>query len=193
MNALSGLTASPYSDDHGYPEETNTTLGADYQGICPDGWHLPTDYEWDQLERVLAADYTKYSNTSGVTILAPDFSTRSNTFGGKGNGTTVTNARLDWKMKTAKLPSATSCSTDWDGGKSRSSTGNGFNALPAGYWALNPGNNFGKEANFWSSSSANFNSAWMRRLITRTGIEGEGSFRYFRLKYLQFSVRCKKN
>jgi uncharacterized protein (TIGR02145 family) len=29
------------------------------QGICPDGWHLPSDYEWQQLELFLGMDQSE--------------------------------------------------------------------------------------------------------------------------------------
>lgn len=37
------------------------------QGICPPGWHLPTDYEWSQLEEELALNPQKYSTVNTAT------------------------------------------------------------------------------------------------------------------------------
>lgn len=37
------------------------------QGICPPGWHLPTDYEWSQLEEELALYPHKYSTVTTPT------------------------------------------------------------------------------------------------------------------------------
>ena len=31
--------------------------GEKYQGICPDGWHLPSENEWNELEKIMEDDY----------------------------------------------------------------------------------------------------------------------------------------
>lgn len=38
------------------------------QGICPSGWHIPSDYEWSQLEEELAKHPEKYSSVTEPTI-----------------------------------------------------------------------------------------------------------------------------
>ena len=40
----------------GIPEGDNTQVPANYQGICPDGWHIPTQAELDQLNVWTARD-----------------------------------------------------------------------------------------------------------------------------------------
>jgi uncharacterized protein (TIGR02145 family) len=45
-----------------------TTEGA--QGICPDGWHLPTDAEWTILTDWLGAN--GYSGVEGIALKATD-------------------------------------------------------------------------------------------------------------------------
>lgn len=49
---------------------TNTaTTQVMYQGICPNGWHLPSDKDWTDLANILIADPTKYSiNTVGTQV-----------------------------------------------------------------------------------------------------------------------------
>jgi uncharacterized protein (TIGR02145 family) len=48
----------------------NYTSEEGAQGICPDGWHIPTDYEWCVLENFVDADTvdcngTGYRGTDG--------------------------------------------------------------------------------------------------------------------------------
>ncbi|KAA6301537.1 MAG: hypothetical protein EZS26_002281 [Candidatus Ordinivivax streblomastigis] len=38
--------------------EANSSTQDQYQGICPIGWHLPSDYEWNVLENELANNPT---------------------------------------------------------------------------------------------------------------------------------------
>jgi uncharacterized protein (TIGR02145 family) len=152
------------------------------QGICPTGWHLPSDYEWTQLETVIGTDATQtYSTTAGASTAFATTNTTVNFRGGN----------LDKKMKTASLPAATGVTTGapWDSGTSKSSSANGFNALPAGYASQNAFANFGKDADFWTASAFNTGNAWRRNLTGGTA----GSYRSYYTSYFQFSVRCKKD
>jgi uncharacterized protein (TIGR02145 family) len=40
----------------------STTEGA--QGICPSGWHIPTDADWDALQSALGSNTTQYATWS---------------------------------------------------------------------------------------------------------------------------------
>ena len=48
--------------------ESDTNLPVDYrgrhivQGICPDGWHVPSDREWNELEKEIYQNADLYSN-----------------------------------------------------------------------------------------------------------------------------------
>lgn len=46
--------------DNGGNEEQNTTV-APKQGICPNGWHIPSDKEWNELEKEVYESIGKYS------------------------------------------------------------------------------------------------------------------------------------
>jgi uncharacterized protein (TIGR02145 family) len=42
------------------------------QGICPIGWHLPSDYEWNQLEIEIATNQGNYSDqTAAYAVVLP--------------------------------------------------------------------------------------------------------------------------
>jgi uncharacterized protein (TIGR02145 family) len=73
--------------------------GAAYQGICPSGWHIPTDAEWSTLSSVGGSDlfdnssswvYSVGTNGYGFGILPAGYGSRSGsdptTFGNLGTG-----------------------------------------------------------------------------------------------------------
>lgn len=52
--------------ENGLPEWDGTGIQPDKtqkrrQGICPRGWHVPSDYEWTELEREIIRNTSKYS------------------------------------------------------------------------------------------------------------------------------------
>jgi len=46
----------------GFLETADGLRDGKVQGICPDGWHVPSDREWNQLEKVIYENPGKYSN-----------------------------------------------------------------------------------------------------------------------------------
>ena len=51
------------------------------QGICPNGWHLPSDQEWSELEKAIYSNIGKFSTSdktdlAGWTIPGWDWSTQ---------------------------------------------------------------------------------------------------------------------
>jgi uncharacterized protein (TIGR02145 family) len=110
-----------------------TTEGV--QGICPDGWHIPTDTEWKILEGELGMS-TSDANITGW---------RGNTQGSMlaGNGYLWIDGSMDSNADFTK---------------------SGFTALPAGYRNTNGSfGNFTYNALFWSSSEDG-PDAWRRGL-----------------------------
>ncbi|MDR1436496.1 MAG: fibrobacter succinogenes major paralogous domain-containing protein, partial [Candidatus Symbiothrix sp.] len=103
---------------------TNPPSPADYrQGICPKGWHLPSDYEWYELEDEITANPDKYSDST------------------LGNG-------VGTKMKSQNLVNGNPSY-----GSSFSRTKGGFDALLVGDVHGNDiTDGYGSHANFWSSS-----------------------------------------
>lgn len=139
-----------------------TTEGT--QGICPIGWHLPTDDEWKTMEMEL-----------GMTQEQADL---EEIYRGTDQG---------GKMKsTSGWDDFGSPSEDGNGTNT-----SGFTALPGGDCAhgsslfLNSGNT----GYFWSSSEKSDIESWARRLISAS----DGVYRYGREKEYGFSVRCLKD
>jgi uncharacterized protein (TIGR02145 family) len=143
----------------------------DDRGICPEGFHIPTDKEWMELESYLGMteDELKSTNTRGYGL----------------GGQLAGNVDL-WK-KFNKYPERNnSLGDDPNFGVS------GFLALPGGSRSFsNGGYNFLEDCGyFWSSTDNDTHSAMYRQLI----FYSSGVSRDFYPKGHGFSIRClKKN
>ncbi|MCX7861451.1 MAG: hypothetical protein N2449_00450 [Bacteroidales bacterium] len=138
-------------------------------GICPNGYHLPTDYEFSQYEWCVENNIVPLGSTPLLTF--------QNTTGWRG---TSSIAGSGHKMKVTN-----SHSPSWDG-----SNASGFSALPGGFRHI-----FGlhSELNnngyFWTATEYSINIAWSRNL----NFTIYQSHRYPHYKSHGFSVRCLKN
>jgi uncharacterized protein (TIGR02145 family) len=184
--AASGRTDS-YDDSYGSTPGYGTfqpTIGQYYQGICPKGWHLPSDWEWSQLEKEIATNPKKYSSQETPYAYLSDGVFFNTSFvyrpGQSGNDTY-------WgRQMKSTVPVVTSIPTN---GSSKPRNEDGFVALLVGYVLSTGGvEGYGSYVVFWSSSSST-NSAVDRFLEYNTTGVGRGNGYKDRL----FSVRCKKN
>ncbi len=119
----------------------------DARGICPTGWHVPTDAEWAQLELTLGMPVTQLDSIS------------PNGYGAvRGVGQNV-----GGKLKAL---------TTWDAPNTGANNANGFNALASGQrtMPMSNYNDLGTVATFWSSTPGLF-EGWVRQLSnTHTGV-----------------------
>ena len=132
------------------------------QGICPTGWHLPSDEEWTQLTNYVGgqSEYTCGSNSSRVAKAL------ASTEG--------------WN---------TTWNTCVVGHSPNNNNTTGFSAVPAGYWSGSSFNAAGNSTHFWSSTetgSETDNTAYERSL----DYNGESVRRGNDSKIRGFSVRC---
>ena len=154
---------------------TTITVGVKHQGICPSGWHVPSDADWDALTTYV------YNSTN------PDY---------KCSGC---NQGPGWEQDTRCIAKALSSTTGWNTSSNSCAVGNspedndatGFSAVPAGaYYGESLGvTNVGTGAYMWSSTQKGDGSAWYRLL-------GCGNSRVVRSssnKGICYSVRCLKN
>ncbi|MDR1236455.1 MAG: hypothetical protein LBJ96_05635, partial [Holosporaceae bacterium] len=161
--------------------EANTDH-TDHQGICPDGWHLPSDYEWSELEKEIATNPGNYSNQTTPYANAGSFS----------YGTTTTYRPFDTFSDNTYWGRQMKSKTAVNGQTSGSSNGrgaNGFDALLVGYMGSGSPIYYGTQTYFWSSSYHSSITAWCRYLADN--YTKMSRFTYY--KYYMFSVRCKKN
>ena len=133
------------------------------RGICPPGWHLPTDEEWKVLEGAVDSWYRIGDNTwDDWELRGLDAGTNLKTISGwyeNGNGTDLF----------------------------------GFSGLPGGYrYGSGFFKDVGYYSLCWTSTEYNFSNAWHRGLgydFPEVGRYND----YFNLKEFGFSVRCLRD
>lgn len=139
--AWTQLTTAAWSNYENSPAN-DTTYGKLYNwyaaanpNTCPQGWHVPTDAEWTQLELALGMP------TDEVDILSSRGQAQN--VGGKMKANT----------------------TLWNGFNAGANNESGFSALPAGYRFYGGGGFYflGLQS-YWWSTSVNGENAWFRRL-----------------------------
>jgi uncharacterized protein (TIGR02145 family) len=156
------------------------------QGICPEGWTLPNNYDWNQLEREIATHPGKYSSEQTAYPWDSSYETYTGWRPGEGN------SGLNWWGRTmksntrVKIADGLNVSTAPLGVSNENGTG--FNALLVGYFVSGSSANFGTYTAFWSRSAGSATAAWYQSLYS--GNSGAGRSTYGK-DYL-FSVRCKK-
>ena len=155
------------------------------QGICPNGWHIPSHYEWTTLERQICSNI---GNTNCDSEFPYDESTRNSggqdTSNAYGEGSAMAGECGLWYN--ADLNNNGACNNDF--GTS------GLNMPPAGYRHDYAGyDELGNDMTTWSSTEHHIkNYASWRRTIARfrTGIYRDGPYSR---KTWGFSVRCIKD
>lgn len=138
------------------------------QGICPDGWHLPSDAEWTQL--------TDYLSSCGY-------------YSCTGDNTAIAKALADtmgWKVSYIDYAVGNNLATN---------NATGFSARPSGSY-IKKYVHFGEHTRFWSSTDIdngdNYASSWpaiYRGIYYHSAIVGKGSAE----KAEGYAVRCVKN
>jgi uncharacterized protein (TIGR02145 family)/uncharacterized repeat protein (TIGR02543 family) len=139
-----------------------TTDGA--QGICPDGWHLPTDDEWKILEGTVDSQYP---------VGDPEWND------------------LEYRGLDAGGNLKAIGTTHWNSPNTGATNSSGFTALPGGFRDTNGSFQIkGSHGLWWSSSQTVSNDAWRRFLA----YDNSQVFRSFLdNKSYGFSVRCLKD
>ena len=113
-------------------------MSANNQGICPTGWHVPSDGEWTQLTQYVGSQ-SQYLCSDNTTYIAKALAS-----------TTGWNSHSN------------TCAV---GNTPASNNATGFSAVPTGgYWDINYGNP-GSCATFWSSTESGSSRAYQRYLL----------------------------
>jgi uncharacterized protein (TIGR02145 family) len=136
------------------------------QGPCPKGWHVPSHYEWNTLERAVC--------TSGtcVTDFPYDITT------------------LNWRGTDEGSKLKETGTTHWAVPSTGATNCSGFTALPGGF--RGNGGSFGNGGNgglWWSSTESDASTVWSRSLHSNDVTVGRASHG----KEDGFSVRCLKD
>lgn len=105
------------------------------QGVCPNGWHVPSDAEWDELQNYVSSRSHYLCN------------------GDNNNVAKALAAKTGWVSSTG------TCTV---GNIQVSNNATGFSALPAGHNYGGSYTNYGTAATFWSSTEAGSANAFDR-------------------------------
>ena len=134
------------------------------QGVCPTGWHVPSDSEWTQLTNYVSGQSQYKCNSSNNNIAKALASTTG------------------WK---------TNSNTCAVGNTQSNNNATGFSAAPAGgYYGGDVGTgNFGYSADFWSATASNGTNAYRRVLLNSNALVSTTNSD----KKYGCSVRCIKN
>ncbi|MDR1503519.1 MAG: fibrobacter succinogenes major paralogous domain-containing protein [Prevotella sp.] len=186
LYSYSAVTLGAYDGVNG--DMGNNPNEPELQGICPPGWHVPSDYEWSQLEEEICKHPEKYSSE---TTLRPwrDRLPGSSTDGDDDDYEQIGNRGTHGEiMKSLCLmPNIDEPLKDtmakgypiFYGGFGAQLTGAGRGAQTSLY---------GESAVFWTSSHDSWVFAWFRSMFSF-------DLRVQRSKgarYDMFSVRCKR-
>ena len=116
------------------------------QGVCPTGWHVPSDAEWKQMEMAVGMSQSDADNIQYRGNIAAKLS-------GNTGWTSSTNANAAGNLSAPGRNSS------------------GFSALPAsGYYS------FGDYAGFWSATEFDSSLAWLRHLLyNNAGVYRDGN------------------
>jgi len=164
---VSVVPLSDYVGTFGYLY--NWYAATDPRKLCPDGWHVPTDAEWtimiQQLDNMASATAVGVQSATAGTVMK---SQAINSIAGTG---------LGWNPATPTPSPGTNTS--------------GFSALPGGIrFSIGSFGGFRNEAQFWSATDDNPNTAIRRKLQFSDGI-------VYRLgnnqKSIGYSVRCLRD
>ena len=107
------------------------------QGICPNGWHVPSDAEWTQLTDYVSSKSQYQCNNNSSSIAKA-----------------LASATTEWSSST------NTCAV---GNTPSNNNATGFGALPAGYYRGSY-YDFGFYANFWSATEYDRYDAYGRNL-----------------------------
>lgn len=153
------------------------------KGICPTGWHLPSDREWTSLEKELTENAEKYA-TGTYSGLDKTWNTTWET--------TITGWRSNITGTIIKSSVDPLNATFISGGESRKAEDGGFNVLLVGDAEDGISHNYSSGSSFWSSSS--FTNPFNKVALAR-------NYNYSRTEYYRgafnrktfYSIRCKKD
>ena len=137
------------------------------RGICPAGWHLPSDAEWNLMEATVSGSdwQASYETTNGYRGI------HAGKLAGGDNW---------YSSSTSSAPGNYS---------NADRNASGFSALPAGRCDGSSFNNAGYIANFSSSSQRDIANVYYRHLYYTNASVGRSSFN----KWFGFSVRCLRD
>lgn len=187
-------------------EKSRHSEGIHLQGICPEGWHIPTAAEWIELEKEIISNASQYSSLSSLSepIVGLD---PTDPFSGRlATGSSLTNKRGDHAVamtSICNLPGVTMSNLS----KGNSYYDGGFSAMMSGQvWSFvangTVNHSYGSYAYFFTGSLA-YNDSSNPTTVRYVGFSlypDEKENAEFSIRSVEtnhnggyLSVRCKKN
>ena len=160
-------------DDVMHGAATSSTNPSGVRGICPIGWHVPSDAEWTQLTDFVGSQSNWVCGSSSANVAR------------------ALAANTGWNQSSAECA---------PGNQLTSNNATGFGALPAGGrgylgYTSTSYRDFGEQAYFWTSTQGSSSHAYLRRLSTGSPSVFRNSIfsTNFGLKIDYISVRCLRD
>ena len=147
---------------------SSNTNPSQVQGICPDGWHVPSNEEWTQLENYVKSQ-SQYSCCTDV-------------FGNNSCFAKALTSTLGWKY-------CNGSSNCYPGYNPSANNATGFNAMPVGIYAYN-GYQSATEVTWFLSSTENDSASIHFCMLW---YDGTYLGRFIEPKDKGYSVRCLRN
>lgn len=145
---------------------SSNTNPSGVQGVCPDGWHLPSDREYDQLSGYISDDNGGYDTFSfGYGMTTPVYF---------------------WFYVGTHLKSTIGWGNGWNG-----TDDYGFTGTPGGCRKPNKFTNMGLNAYWWTTGAENIEN--VRYCKSRYLGEYEHFYEGFSSPYDGYSIRCVKD
>ncbi|WP_165041503.1 FISUMP domain-containing protein [Dysgonomonas sp. ZJ709] len=180
-------------------ETGNNAEGPRRQGICPYGWHLPSEKEWILLHNELQTNsslYSKMADIGGTILLPGDNNSRLIPVGRVIKDPCEPFALVDNAYTSIQSDDRYKLNTQ---GYSKSKKQGGFAILLAGssyskdtsptITSNGETTGYGRTASFWSNSPVDNSGA--HDFVTNS--ESSAAYNINRNKKVYLSVRCKKN
>lgn len=147
---------------------SSTANPSGVQGVCPTGWHLPSDLEWTELENYLADNGYQYDGTTG------------------GGGDKIAKSMASAIGWSSSSNTGAVGNTDYPAYINKS----GFTALPGGYrYRTGVFNNIGNYSYWWSATENDTYYNWARYMYYDLSNVYRGNY----FKRSGFSVRCVRD
>ena len=168
----------------------NTT--PQFQGICPYGWHVPSDQEWNDLEKAIYNNPEEYSSFPSSDVFNPtSWNTAWDTHSGSFYRGSSTNVGHSHAMIASCAPAMGSHFTT---GKSLPITEGGFGFMLSGYFSSGVyGEGIYQSSSLniiWTGSKAGGSKIWSRGISASwSGIARANSYNDGGI----YGVRCKKD
>jgi uncharacterized protein (TIGR02145 family) len=117
-------------------DSSSTVNPSGVQGICPNGWHVPSDAEWTQMTDYVGSQ-PQYQCNDSIIYIAKALASITG-----------------WSSSTE------TCAVGNNQGMNNTT---GFSTLPAGYYNFGHYYGFGCDAYFWSATEIEGNGYWVSR------------------------------